>query len=195
MPVDPGTGGEGFGHEGPAIPEGGEDIARSISSEGRGGSGYGLPARVPFGFGGLVQLVVLGVTGIPPVASRPALAEALAALLATGAFLALGAAAQRNVSGSARLVWSVWGAFWCGLGFWVVSVPISLVSPLPVTTLAPPAAAFAYPFPFTGVSFDVARDLAAVLVLSLGSGLAAGVGGLAYEWVWDRRNEEAAQRH
>ncbi len=94
-------------------------------------------------------------------------------------------------------MWSVWGSFWCGLGFWVVSVPISLTSPLPVTAVVPsvpPAPAFVYPFPFTGVSFDVARDLAAVLVLSLGSGLAAGVGGLAYDRVRGRGDEGAADR-
>lgn len=152
----------------------------------------GLPARIPLGFGGLAQLVVLAATRPAPVAARPALGAVLAGGTACATFLGCGFASQRGISGTARLVWGVWGGFWAGFGFWLVSVPFSLVAPLPVGSVAIPIPAFVYPFPLTYRGFDVARDLAAVLYLSLSSGLTSGVAGLLLEARGGRENAAKA---
>ncbi len=141
----------------------------------------GFPARVALGFGGLAQLVAVASTKFPPIQAEPTLQAALSGGLACTVFLACGFAAQRGVRGSARVVWSVYGSYWAGFGFWLVSVPFSITAPLPVQEAALPFLAFVYRFPLTYRGFDVARDLAAVLFLSLGCGLLAGAAGVLVE--------------
>jgi hypothetical protein len=56
---------------------------------------------------------------------------------------------------------------------------------------------FLHPFPFTFISFDVAQDLAVVLVISLGSGLLVGAGSAGLEavreWLIERRDSASLE--
>ncbi|MER3521083.1 MAG: hypothetical protein C4317_02195 [Acidimicrobiia bacterium] len=139
------------------------------------------PIRFYMGVGGTAQLVVLGATRLGPVAKRPGVASAAATAVAFMAFFLAGLVAQRGSRGPARVVWALFGSFWAGFGFWVVSVPFSLTAPLPVNSASFPLPAFVYPFPFTYHDFDVSRDLAAVLFMSALSGLTSGGLGLMAE--------------
>jgi hypothetical protein len=133
------------------------------------------------GFGGLAQLLAFGMTRPQQVASRPLVAGALAAVVACVSFLACGFVAQKGVSGPARLIWAIWGSFWAGWGFWLVSLPFTLSWTPPIKVASGLAPAFVYPFPLTYEGFDFARDLAAVLFFSLSSGLITGGLGLLFD--------------
>lgn len=156
--------------------------------------GRGLPPRIPLGFGGLAQLLALAATRPLPIADRPAVAATVAGVLACATFLACGLFAQRGISGPARLVWAVSGSFWAGFGFWLVSVPFSMVAPFPPDGASLPTPAFVYPFPLTYEGFDVAQDLEAILFLSLSAGLLSGGAGLLVEEISARRGSEGRQR-
>lgn len=99
-----------------------------------------------------------------------------------------GASAQRESCGLGKVGWSTMASFWTGFGYWAISVPFSLASPLPSHSVM----GFVHPFPFTFISFDVAQDLAVVLVISLGSGLLVGAGSAGLEavreWLIERRD-------
>jgi hypothetical protein len=104
-----------------------------------------------------------------------------------------GASAQRESCGLGKVAWSTIASFWTGFGYWAISVPFSLTSPLPSHSVM----GFLHPFPFTFISFDVAQDLAVVLVISLGSGLLVGAGSAGLEavreWLIERRDSASLE--
>lgn len=78
--------------------------------------------------------------------------------------------AQRRLLGAARLIWSILGGFWAGVGFWVTSIPLTLRS-------TPQLQALAYPLFSRRGNWYTASDLLPLVLISVALGVFSGVAG------------------
>lgn len=89
---------------------------------------------------------------------------------------AAAAAGQRRLESVARLLWSLVGAFWASLAFWVVSVPLVLRS-------NPGYRGMSYPLFMARDGWYSASDLFPVVLTALMVGVFVGVAGWIV-WSW-----------
>ncbi|RIK11354.1 MAG: hypothetical protein DCC49_00115 [Acidobacteria bacterium] len=107
---------------------------------------------------------------------RPLYSAAFALGIAFAAALA-----QRRLEGMARLFWSVAGAFWASLAFWVVAVPLTLRS-------NPGFQRISYPMFMARDGWYSASDLLPIVLTALTIGVVVGVAGWI-GWSWKASRE------
>lgn len=145
----------------------------------------GIPRRDRPTRGRVIEALLVGVLTQTAIAMLWIVSDlverSLYSLIFVFGIAAAAAAAQRRLEGMARLVWSLVGAFWASLAFWVVSVPVTLRS-------NPGYRGMSYPLFMARDGWYSASDLLPVVLTALTVGVVVGVAGWIV-WSWKASRE------
>lgn len=145
----------------------------------------GIPRRDRPTRGRVIETLLIGVLTQTAIAllwiSADRMERSLYSLIFVVGMATAASAAQRRLEGMARLVWSLVGAFWASLAFWVVSVPLTLRS-------NPGYRGMSYPLFMARDGWYSASDLLPMVLTALTVGVVVGVAGWIV-WSWKASRE------